>query len=85
VLASQLKDEGCSAVATVHPPTKATKATAAEIRPHQGTQLPAATGDDDSKHPGAGGDDVTAPCESRGPEETVLGRYGESIVPRPGG
>ena len=33
LLASQLKDEGCSAVATVHPPTKPTKATPAEIRP----------------------------------------------------
>ena len=33
VLASQLKDEGCSAVAAVHPPTKATKAAGRDDAP----------------------------------------------------
>src|ERR1700722_2940842 len=56
VLASQLKDEGCSAAATAHPPTKATKAAAAEIRPHQGTERPTAR---------AGGNQMTPPSGSR--------------------
>src|ERR1700722_13645339 len=38
VLASQLKEVGCSAVAAVHPPTTAMKAAAAEMMPHQGTE-----------------------------------------------
>jgi hypothetical protein len=43
VLASQLKEGGCRAVATVHPPTRNTKAAAADNTPHQGTERPAAT------------------------------------------
>jgi hypothetical protein len=43
VLASQLKEGGCRTVATVHPPTRKTRAAAAETTPHQGTRIPAAT------------------------------------------
>ena len=42
VLASQSEDEGCSAMATVYPPAKATTAAAAEIMSHQGTEPPVA-------------------------------------------
>jgi hypothetical protein len=51
-----VEGRGCSAVATVHPPTKATKATAAEIRPHQGTERPTAR---------AGGNQMTPPSGSQ--------------------
>jgi hypothetical protein len=43
VLASQLKEGGCRAVATAHPPTRITSAAAADSTPHQGTGRPAAT------------------------------------------
>src|ERR1700733_6512418 len=45
VLASQLNEGGCRAVATAHPPTRNTRAAAAESTPHQGTGRHAATGD----------------------------------------
>ena len=43
VLATQLKEGGRRAVATVNPPTRNTRAAEAESTPHQGTRCPAVT------------------------------------------